>query len=191
MTLKLRRETCGLLIIDVQERLAGAMPEKVMAQLARNAEILIEAARRFEMPVVVTEQYPKGLGPTVEVVQKPLELLEAAHLHRFDKTEFCVCDAAGFEPVWNELYDTRRQWVVAGMETHICVYQTVRALAERGLQVHVVSDAVASRRESNWKIGMSLCERAGAVATSTEVVVMDLLGGAGGDDFKAISKMIR
>lgn len=188
--LELDRDAAALLIIDIQERLAKAMPEKVMKQTFRNVGILVEAARRMGMPIVVSEQYPKGLGPTCEELQAVLATVETG-LYRFDKSEFSVCAAQGFAPVWEELYQARRQWIVAGMETHICVYQTARALAKRGLTVHVVSDAVASRREQNWRIGMDLCVRAGAVPTSTEVVVMDLLGGAGSEDFKAISKMIR
>lgn len=188
--LMLERQHAALLIVDVQERLAGVMPERVMADVERNLGILIEAARRFEIPVVVSEQYPKGLGPTCKAVQEAIDTLDAK-VYKLEKTEFSVCAAEHFGPVWDELYDARTRWIVAGMETHICVYQTARDLVGRGLVAHVVADAVVSRREQNWKIGLSLCERAGSIMTSTETVVMDLLGQAGGEDFKAISRMIR
>jgi nicotinamidase-related amidase len=81
--------------------------------------------------------------------------------------------------------------IVAGMEAHVCVYQTVRGLVARGLATHVVADAVASRTEQNWQIGLNLSERAGGIVTSTEVVVFDLLGRAGTEEFKTLSKLIK
>lgn len=179
----------ALLIVDVQERLAAAMPPEGMAALARNTAILVEAARRFGMPVVVSQQYPRGLGPTIAPVEEALATLPAASLHRFDKVEFSACAAPAFAPIGQAL--DRTQWVVAGMETHVCVYQTVRQLVAHGAAVHVVRDAVLSRTAENLAVGLGLIERVGAITTSTEVVVFDLLERAGTDDFKALSKLIR
>jgi len=189
MTLAIERQRAGLLVIDVQERLAAAMPAEAMAALTRNLAVLCEAARRFALPVVVSQQYPRGLGATIAPVEEALAALAPAQLHRFDKLEFSACSAPEAAGLWERL--GRDQWVVTGMEAHVCVYQTVRQLCERGADVHVVRDAVVSRAAENLATGLALAERAGAVVTSTEVVVFDLLERAGSDDFKALSRLIR
>jgi len=187
--LALSRDQAALLIIDVQARLCAAMGDDRVARLTRNVGILLEAARRMKMPIVVTQQYPRGLGPTVAPLEQALAEVMAGQLHRFDKMEFSACDAAAFAPLDEQLGP--RQWIVAGMESHVCVYQTARGLAARSASVHVVADAVLSRTGDNTARGLALCERAGAIVTSTETVVFDLLGCAGGDDFKHLSRLIR
>ncbi len=189
MTLAVERQRAGLLVIDVQERLAAAMPAEAMAALTRNVAVLCEAARRFALPVVVSQQYPRGLGATIAPVEEALAQLAPEQLHRFDKLEFSACAAPEGAGLWERL--GRDQWVVTGMEAHVCVYQTVRQLCERGSAVHVVRDAVVSRTADNLATGLALAERAGAVVTSTEVVVFDLLERAGSDDFKALSRLIK
>jgi nicotinamidase-related amidase len=186
--LNLDRRRAALLIIDIQERLAAAMPDEALARAERNVTILLEAARRLELPVVKTQQYPKGLGQTTQAVTEACADLGPL-LHELDKVEFSACDAADFEPVWNEL--GRDQWIVTGMETHVCVYQTARQLVARGAAVHVPQDAVSSRHHDNWRVGLDLISRAGGIVTSTEVVVFDLLERAGTDDFKALSRLVR
>ncbi|WP_428263019.1 isochorismatase family protein [Haliangium sp.] len=177
-----------LLIVDIQERLAAAMPTEPLAQLTRNAVLLVQAARHLGVPVVVSQQYPKGLGSTLDAVEAALADQVA---HRFDKTVFSACAAPEFATIRTALGRGRDQWIVCGMETHVCVLQTVRDLVEIGQTVQVPRDAVSSRVKSNWRIGLSLCERAGAVVSSTEAVVFDLLGRAGTDAFKALSKLIK
>jgi nicotinamidase-related amidase len=175
-----------LLVVDVQERLATAMPPAAMERLVGSTLILLESARLLGVPILVTEQYPKGLGPTVAPLA---EKLRALGVEPIDKMTF---DACGEPRVTRALAEhSPRAVVLAGMETHICVFQTARELVRRGLDVHVVADAVASRREENRALGLSLCERAGALATPTETVVFDWLGRAGSDEFKAISKLVR
>jgi nicotinamidase-related amidase len=200
----LSRDRAALLVVDIQERLAAAMPPDVLAQVVRNTVVLIETANRFGMPIAVSQQYPKGLGQTVPAIEDALRAVEAPRVdgggghkvHRFDKTVFAAtaCDEFGVLVRSPE----RDQIIVAGMEAHVCVYQTARGLVERGLQAHVVADAVCSRTKANWKIGRKLVERldnatgvGGAVLTSTEVVVFDLLQRAGTDDFKALSRLIK
>jgi nicotinamidase-related amidase len=187
--LALARDRAALMIIDYQERLSAAISDEIDSQARRNVCILIELARRFGVPVVVTQQYPQGLGPTVPDIEAALSGLD--QVHRFDKIEFSACGAAGFAGVREALGETRDQWIVTGMEAHVCVFQTVRALVEAGDAVHVVRDAVASRSKANWRVGVGLMERAGGVITSTETVVFDVLGRAGGEDFKAMSRLIR
>jgi nicotinamidase-related amidase len=177
-----------LLIVDIQERLAAAMPRSVMEQLERYTAVLAELARRMALPVVVSRQYPKGLGPTLPTIEEALAGLD---VHRFDKLEFSVAAAPAFAPVRRALGPRRTQWIVVGMETHVCVYQTVRDLVGAGQQAFVPRDVVASRTQDNWKTGLALIERAGGVVTSAETVIFEALGQAGTEDFKALSKLLK
>jgi nicotinamidase-related amidase len=177
--LAIDRARAALLVVDVQERLLAAMSPDDAARVVKNCGILIEAARQLGVPIVASEQYRKGLGPTVA----PLDAaLTAAGARRFEKLEFSA------EP---GIVEERDQWIVCGMETHVCVYQTVRGLAARGRTVHVPADAVCSRTAENKAVGLALAEKAGAIVTSTETVVFDALGRAGTDEFKALSKLIK
>lgn len=189
--LALSRHRAALLVVDIQERLIPAMPEAVVAKVVRNTSILIDAAARLGLPIVVSQQYPKGLGATVPAIEAALAAAggAGAAIHRFDKLEFSAAAAPAFGALAPRL--GRDQWIVTGMESHVCVYQSVRDLAVRGTAVHVVADAVCSRAKSNWRTGLALAERAGAIATSTEVCVFDLLGRAGTDEFRALSKTIK
>jgi nicotinamidase-related amidase len=186
-SIALSRDRAALLVVDIQERLAPAMPEDVRAQVIRNTSVLIEAAKRFGLPIVVSQQYPKGLGATISAVEDGLR--DAPNVHRFDKVEF----SAAATPELGALAPTlkRDQWLVTGMEAHVCVYQSARGLVDRGYQAHVVADAVSSRTKANWRIGLDLAARAGAIITSTEVATFDLLGRAGTEDFKALSRLIK
>ena len=183
----LSRARTALLVVDIQERLAAAMPEPILAQVVRNTAVLIEAARRFGLPVVVSQQYPKGLGTTVPALEDAVR--DLPNLHRFDKLDFSAADCDAFTALAPTL--KRDQWIVTGMEAHVCVYQSARGLVARGYEVHVVGDAIASRTKASWRVGLGLIERAGAIVTSTEVCVFDLLGKAGTDDFKALSRLIK
>ena len=176
----------ALLVVDIQERLVPAMPEAALAQVIKNTRILIQAARTLHLPIVVSQQYPKGLGATIAPIE---EVLDGAAVHRFDKLEFSAEAAPAFGAIATKL--SRDQWIVCGMETHVCVYQTLRGLVTRGFQAHVVADAVCSRTKANWQIGLGLAERTGAIVTSTEVCVFDLLERAGSDEFKLLSKAIK
>lgn len=178
-------ERTALLVVDVQDRLVAAMPAEVAATVVRNTTILIEAARRFTMPIVVSQQYPRGLGPTVPAIESALA--GVAHVHRFDKLEFAATACAELTALVPEL----GTWIVCGMETHVCVYQTARGLVALGCTVHVAADATASRTKASWRTGLALADKAGAIVSSTEACVFDLLGRAGGDDFKALSKLVR
>jgi nicotinamidase-related amidase len=175
-----------LLLVDVQERLAAAMPEDRMELLVANARILLEAARLLDVPVVATEQYPKGLGPTVPSLG---DVLRERGVEPIAKTTF---DACGEPRVARAVADrSPRAVVVAGVEAHVCVFQTARELARRNVDVYVVADAVASRREENRALGLSLAERAGAFVAPTETIVFDWLERAGTDAFRTLSKLVR
>ncbi len=181
----LERDMAALLVIDVQERLGAAMPPEPFARLVKNARILIDSAKVLGLPIFATEQYPKGLGPTVASLLEALPL-DAAPV---DKLEFS-CGAV--KEVARRLFQSgRRQVVVAGMETHVCVFQTVRDLCQGGYQPFVVRDAVLSRQSENLETGLALMRECGATITSTETVVFDLLGAAGTPEFKQISPLLK
>jgi nicotinamidase-related amidase len=183
----LSRSRAALFVVDIQERLVPAMPEDVIGKVVRNTAVLIETAARFALPIVVSQQYPKGLGATLAPIEEALA--GKANVHRFDKSEFSGAACAAFAALAPKL--GRDQWIVTGMEAHVCIYQTTRDLVGRGYQVHVATDAVCSRTTANWRVGIDLIDRAGGIPTSTEVCVFDLLGRAGSEDFKALSRLIK
>ena len=187
--LAIGRHRAALFVIDIQEKLCAMVPEEPRQQLRRNVCTLIAMARRFAMPIVVSQQYPRGLGATDPEVAAAFEGHDL--LHRFDKVDFSACEAEPFAMIRESLGDDRSQWILTGIESHICVYQTARDLVARGETVHVVRDAVASRTRSNWQTGLELMTRAGAVVTSTETVLFDALGRAGSDDFKALARLVK
>jgi nicotinamidase-related amidase len=176
----------AVVVVDIQERLAAVMPAEQRARVERAARILVEGARVLGAPVIATEQYPKGLGPTLPPIA---ELLKAADAPCFEKLAFSACDASGFAERLTATGVTHA--VVLGMETHVCVYQTVRDLVGRGIEVHVPVDGVASRQDDHREVGLALCEKAGATRTTAETVVFDWLAQASGDAFKQVSKLVR
>ncbi len=179
-------ESSVLIVIDVQERLMSAMPADRTTQVLRGIDILLVAAAQLEVPVLATEQYPQGLGPTVPSVARGLAAREVKPL---EKVTFSALGAPAFLDRLGLL--SARSAIVVGVETHVCVFQTARQLVERGLEVHVPIDAVASRREDHRDAGLALCERAGAIRTTCETVVFDWLERAGSEAFRAISKVVR
>ena len=173
-----------LVVIDVQEKLCAAMDANVLAQLTKNAGILLESAKELAIPVIYTEQYVKGLGPTLAELK---ERAPAAPCH--EKLTFSCC---GNEAFIKQLKESgRTQIIVTGMETHVCVLQTVIDLLNEGFNVHVVKDAVMSRSNDNRQTAMETMVLAGAVPTCTEAVVFQLLKIAGTESFKKLSKLVK
>ena len=184
VTTRLEPASTLLLIVDVQEKLATAMPKETLDRLVHNTCILLDAAKLLGVRVIATEQYPKGLGKTLapiaeKLLSAPIEKLDFSAL---DDARVAGALVASGRP---------RAVVVAGMESHVCVFQSARDLAARGYATYVLDDAVASRREENRLAGLALAERAGAIRTVTETVVFDWVRRAEGDAFKAISKLVR
>jgi nicotinamidase-related amidase len=175
-----------VLIIDVQEKLAAAIPPAQLAELSRAATVLIEAAGALGAKVIATEQYPAGLGRTLPALA---ERLAHAGAPTIEKIEFSACDNPAFERAFAAT--GARTAVVVGMETHICVFQTTRELAARGIPVFVPLDGVASRRDDHRAAGLDLCRAAGATITTAETIAFDWLGRAGTDEFKRISRLVR
>jgi nicotinamidase-related amidase len=183
---RLDRDTTVILVVDVQEKLAAAMPKETLDALVKNTTILLEAAKILGVKVIASEQYPKGLGPTLPALMPHLAACDATPIA---KTTFDACSDLAIARALSDRGP--RSVVVVGMESHVCVFQTARELVKRGYATYVVGDAVLSRREDNRRLGLSLCERAGAVVSGTETVVFDLLREAGTDAFKAVSKLVR
>ncbi len=178
----LDKEDTVLLIVDIQEKLAVVMAEK--DKVIRNNLHLIELAKMVGMPVMVTEQYPRGLGATVKDIQEALPFYRPIEKMTFD----CCGQPAFLEDIKEH---GKRNILLTGMETHICVLQTCIGLLKGGINVHIVQDAVCSRTKANWKTGVEFMREAGAVVTSTETALFQLLKAAGTEEFKKISQRIK
>jgi nicotinamidase-related amidase len=178
----LDKNNTALAIIDIQERLAAVM--KMKDAVISNCLHLIELAKMLAIPVVLTEQYPKGLGPTVEKIRQALP-----EHHPLEKLTFSCCDEPTFLDAIRKL--NKNTLIVTGMETHICILQTGISLLREGFNVHLVQDAVCSRTKENWRAACEFMRDAGAVITCTETVLFQLLKIAGTEEFKAVSKRIK
>src|SRR5271169_332000 len=165
-----------LLMIDLQEKLLPAVVER--DRVLKNALLLLRLARTLEVPVVLTTQYERGLGKTVP------EVLAESGEPPMDKTSFGCFGDETFQKRLRNL--GRRQLVVAGIESHICVAQTVLSALDEGYLVHVASDAVSSRTAENKSVGLARMERAGALLSSAEMAVYELLGRSDTAAFKAM-----
>ena len=178
---QLKREDTALLVVDVQERLATAMEPEALSRMLARLGALIEGARVLGLPIAVTEQYPKGLGHTVPAIRDRLGDVPVV-----EKLKFSALD----DRIRARL-SGRRHVVVAGMETHVCVYQTVRDLVLEGRHPVLCIDAVLSRADVDRDAGLELARAAGATLSSVEAVLFDLLGVAGTPEFKKISAAVK
>ena len=176
---KLDRERAALVVVDVQEAFRKAVPG--FDDVAGATANLVRGFSEMGLPIVVTQQYPQGLGETVPEVADHLP----DGVEPIDKVRFSAAEAEGFG------LNGRDQAVVCGVETHVCVNQTVLDLLETGAQVQVATDAVASRTEANRDLGLRRAEDAGATLTSVEMALFELLGGADAAEFKAVQGLIK
>jgi nicotinamidase-related amidase len=178
----LNRENTGFLIIDVQEKLMEVMRRK--QGIMENIIKLLHLTELFKLPLILTEQYPRWLGPTLREIQELLPTYEP-----ITKMHFNCCDVDAF----NERLEGERlqSVIVTGVESHICVFQTCACLLQRGYAVHVPQDAVDSRTEDNWRVGLELLREAGAFISSTETVIYQIMGKAGTKEFKKMLKILK
>ena len=185
MALRLRPEDTTLVVVDVQTRLSAVMPTEALARLEANVGHLGALAAAMGLPVLLTEQYPAGLGPTTEGVRGALPdgTVTVA------KTTFSAQATPAFAEALAAL--DRSTVLLTGMEAHVCIFQTARDLLGAGYRVQVVADAVTSRTEANRLAGLDLCRMAGAIPTGTEAALFDLMGEGSGPIFKAISRRLR
>lgn len=182
---RLTRTDAFLLVIDVQEKLMPVIDGA--DDVIRNVERLVRGAKVLDLPALLTEQYVKGLGATVEPVRRAFE--EHGAYEPIEKSCFSGYGCAEFLTAMRNLH--RRQAIVAGVETHVCVYQTVADLLANGYDVTIVADAVSSRTPSNREIGLRRMQNDGAKLSSTEMVLFELTVNSGTDEFREIARLIR
>lgn len=178
-------ENSLLLIIDIQTRLGQAMPTKVLNRVISNTALLSRAAGLLDVPVLVTEQYPQGLGPTITDISDALPATAVT----LDKTAFSCVAAQGFDDALERA--NRKQMLIVGMESHICVLQSALDLLTAGYDVYVVEDAVCSRRLENYQNALDRLRQAGVGIISAESAIFEWLVHSRHEHFKAISAMLR
>ena len=178
----LKRDETLLVVIDVQGKLSSLMHGK--SALFDNLRRMVKGAQILELPILLTEQYPQGLGPTTPEIAELLVDVEP-----ITKTAFSCCGEVKF----NSALDStgRSQVLLVGIETHVCVHQTALDLIDRGYDVQVVADAVSSRTPENRQIGLDKMAAAGVTITSTETALFELLQVAEGPQFKGVSKLVK
>ncbi len=177
--MKLDPERTTLVVIDVQEAFRKALPS--FDDVAAASATLVRGAAAIGVPIVVTEQYPNGLGATVPEVAEALP--ESATV--LGKVRFSAAEAAGFD------LGERDQALVCGIEAHVCVNQTVLDLIDEDVEVHVAADAVGSRTDANRGVGLAKMERSGALVTSVETALFELLGGSDSPAFKEVQALVK
>jgi nicotinamidase-related amidase len=178
----LAHEDAVLLIVDVQESFRKFIPE--FSNLTRNISILVEAAKILQLPVIVTEQYPKGLGHTVA------EIVACLGEHQvFEKDCFSCCGSDAFMAALDRL--ERRQIIVCGIEAHVCVNQTVHDLLLAGYKPHLIVDAISSRYAKNKEVAVEKMTSAGAIPSVVEMALFEMLVKSGTETFKAVQRLVK
>ena len=178
----LTKENTGLIVVDAQKNLMPVMGQK--ERVIDNIVKLLQLSKLFNLPVMITEQYPKWLGTTLpEIIENTPAYDPITKLH------FDCCEVGTF----NESLDAKgvKNIIVTGVETHICIFQTCVSLLDKGYHVQVPQDAVTSRTEENWRVGLGLIQGAGATVTSTEAVIYQVLKKAGTKEFKQMLKFVK
>jgi nicotinamidase-related amidase len=178
----LNKKHLGLAIIDVQIKLMAVMNRG--QRISENSVKLIHLSRLFNLPVIVTEHFPRMMGSTLPQIKEALQTYDP-----IEKMDFNCCAVEYFN---NRLESAGLETIIlTGVETHICIFQTCMKLLERGYTVQVPQDAVDSRTDENWHVGLELMKGAGAVITSTETIIFQILKRAGTKEFKEMLKIIK
>jgi len=180
-----QRKGLALIIVDPQDGMMKAMEPEVKQKTVNNIKLLIASAQKLNIPLILTEQYPKGLGKTVMEIQQALE-----NYQPLEKVSFSCYVDEGFKARLKQLSSVK-EVILIGIETHICVLQTALDLLACGYKVYVIGDAACSQRKLDWQIGLKLMEKAGAIITTTETLIFQLLIRADTEEFKSISKLLR
>jgi nicotinamidase-related amidase len=173
----LQADQCALIVVDIQEKLLPPIFNK--DELVKNTQLLVRLANILELPVIVTTQYVKGLGPTIPEIASLL-----GHTPQIDKMQFSCFGSNEFRSALKSVPGNRNTLLVCGMEAHICVMQTVLGALNDGYLVHVATDAIGSRVRWNWDIGIDRIRAAGAVISTTEMMIYELLRSSGTPQFK-------
>jgi nicotinamidase-related amidase len=180
----LESDQCALVVVDIQEKLLPPIFQK--EQLVRNSKLLIRAAKVLNIPAIVSTQYAKGLGQTVPEIASLLPEVQP-----IDKDRFSCFGSDVFCTLLKRLPGKRNTLLLCGMESHICVMQTALAALREGYIVHVASDAVSSRTEWNWKIGLDRVRDAGAVISSTEMMIYEVMRSSASLAFKEMLPFLK
>jgi len=189
MTDKIPPLTCdadssALLVIDIQTKLTGVMPVKVLARLQRYTGVLIKSANALNIPVFVTEQYPKGLGN----LEQDIDILLAEGTRHYEKTSFSCAGAADFLEDLSR--SGRKQIIIVGMEAHVCVLQTAMDLQALGYQIFVVAEAVCSRHRESYETALNRMRQAGVMIVNAESILFEWLRDAKHPQFKGVQSLI-
>jgi nicotinamidase-related amidase len=180
----LQAEQCALVVVDIQEKLLPPIFNK--DELIKNSQLLVRLANVLEIPVVVTTQYAQGLGAVVPEIASLM-----GKVHSIDKLDFSCFGSNDFRSALKSLQGNRNTVLLCGMEAHICVMQTALGALNDGYLVHVASDAIGSRVRWNWDIGIDRMRAAGAVISTTEMMIYELLRCSGTQEFKQILPYLR
>jgi nicotinamidase-related amidase len=180
----LESDQCALVVVDIQEKLLPPIFQK--EQLVRNSQLLIRSAKALKIPAILSTQYAKALGQTVPEIASLLPEVEA-----IDKDRFSCFGSDVFCTLLKRLPGNRNTLLLCGMESHICVMQTALAALREGYIVHIASDAVSSRTEWNWKIGLERMRDAGAVISSTEMIIYELMRSSSSPAFKEMLSYLK
>ena len=181
---RIQREEAVLVVVDVQDVLMKQMNQGVAEKVIRNIRTLLAFAKKMAIPVLITEQYPKGLGPTVSEIKT-----ELGSILPIEKISFSCCGAETFNDKLNQT--GKKQVLLVGIETQVCVLQTADDLIRAGREVYAVADAICSRRKLDWEIGLRWMEKKGAMISTTEIIAFQLLKEAGTEEFRALSKWLK
>jgi nicotinamidase-related amidase len=183
--LLIRADHSQLVSVDIQTKLGAAMPAKVLNRVVSNAALLLKSAQFLDIPALVSEQYPSGLGETLPAISEHLP----TSVQRFEKTCFSCVGAQDFLPVLRE--SQRPQVILTGMEAHVCVLQTAMELLGHGFQVYVVEDAICSRKLENYQNALLRMKQCGVMVVSAESVLFEWLRDAKHAHFKAVQALLR
>ena len=181
---RIQREEAVLVVVDVQDVLMKKMNQGVAENVVRNIRTFLTFSKKMAIPILITEQYPRGLGQTVSEIKMELESILP-----IEKVSFSCCGVKTFNEKLNQT--GRKQVILTGIETHVCVLQTADDLIQTGHEVHAVADAICSRRKLDWEIGLRWMEKKGAMISTTEIIAFQLLKEAGTEEFKGLSKLLK
>ena len=181
---RMEREEAVLIVVDVQDALMRKMDQEVGKNLIRNIQTLLTFAKEMALPILMTEQYPKGLGKTIPEIKTKVETI-----FPIEKLSFSCCGVETFNEKLNQ--SGRKKVILTGIETHVCVLQTANDLIQKGYGVHAVADAICSRRKLDWEVGLRWMEKRGAMISTTEIIAFQLLKEAGTEEFRGLSKLFK
>lgn len=184
--MKSRQHNSALVIIDLQERLSKVLNQEYLKEVCNNIHLLVLLAHELSIPIILTEQYPQGLGPTIQPITK---ILEGKKYDRIEKVAFGCCDDSLFNKKLKAL--KIKNTILVGMETHVCVYLTALGLIQQGYSPFVAADAVISRTTQNYKNGLELIRQTGAIVAPTETLLFQLMVRCATPTFKKISALLK